>query len=491
MSLFVWYFGTRRRYADVPHHTILLGPRYRELLSDIFDRKVLAQRLQPLSAPADRHRSLARARGVRRVLCPVAGAAPGQRNRLAPKGRTLPPRDGAPSKRNRAARSRSECRDLADDDATGLPGPAPVVPRSGVRARASPVAERLVPAAQSQRGGRKISISSAPAPIRARDCLAFFLPPAYSTRSCPMPSHLPDTDTSLASDLVACRALLRGGSRTFFAASHVLPRRVAEPATALYAFCRLADDAVDLHGGKLGALAHLRERLQRAYRRASAACARRSRLCRRGRAFRHSQGVARSAARGAGLGCQWPPLRRPLSADRLRRARRRLRRRHDVDRDGRAFSAGGGASVRSRCCDAAYQHRARCRRGRARWPNLSSAWMAARGRDRSGCMAGTANVLPADRRMRAAPIERGRRPVCALERRHCPASARVPAGNSRRTASLCRDRPRGRAVRLRFGVSPRGRTVDAQGAVCWCRQSPRSWNPALGSLRRRWMKHGS
>ncbi len=42
MGLFVWYFGTRRRYEDVAHHTILLGPRYRELLRDIFDRKVLA-----------------------------------------------------------------------------------------------------------------------------------------------------------------------------------------------------------------------------------------------------------------------------------------------------------------------------------------------------------------------------------------------------------------------------------------------------------------
>ncbi len=30
MSLFVWYFGTRRQYPDVAHHTILLGPRYRE-----------------------------------------------------------------------------------------------------------------------------------------------------------------------------------------------------------------------------------------------------------------------------------------------------------------------------------------------------------------------------------------------------------------------------------------------------------------------------
>lgn len=42
MSLFVWYFGTRKKYDSVPHHTILLGPRYRPLINDIFDRKVLA-----------------------------------------------------------------------------------------------------------------------------------------------------------------------------------------------------------------------------------------------------------------------------------------------------------------------------------------------------------------------------------------------------------------------------------------------------------------
>lgn len=42
MSLFVWYFGTKRRYDDVNHHTIMLGPRYEDLLGDIFDRKVLA-----------------------------------------------------------------------------------------------------------------------------------------------------------------------------------------------------------------------------------------------------------------------------------------------------------------------------------------------------------------------------------------------------------------------------------------------------------------
>jgi phytoene desaturase len=43
MSLFVWYFGTNRRFEDVYHHTMVLGPRYRGLLDDIFRRKVLAE----------------------------------------------------------------------------------------------------------------------------------------------------------------------------------------------------------------------------------------------------------------------------------------------------------------------------------------------------------------------------------------------------------------------------------------------------------------
>ncbi|RYE92956.1 MAG: phytoene desaturase [Myxococcales bacterium] len=43
MSLFVWYFGTKKKYDDVAHHSILLGPRYRGLLDDIFEKKVLSQ----------------------------------------------------------------------------------------------------------------------------------------------------------------------------------------------------------------------------------------------------------------------------------------------------------------------------------------------------------------------------------------------------------------------------------------------------------------
>mgnify|MGYP003341372473 FL=1 len=42
MGLLVWYFGTRRRYEEVPHHMLVLGPRYKGLLQDIFKHHVLA-----------------------------------------------------------------------------------------------------------------------------------------------------------------------------------------------------------------------------------------------------------------------------------------------------------------------------------------------------------------------------------------------------------------------------------------------------------------
>jgi phytoene desaturase len=41
MSLFVIYFGTRKQYPNIKHHTIILGERYKDLLHDIFNRKHL------------------------------------------------------------------------------------------------------------------------------------------------------------------------------------------------------------------------------------------------------------------------------------------------------------------------------------------------------------------------------------------------------------------------------------------------------------------
>ncbi|MFW5679228.1 MAG: phytoene/squalene synthase family protein [Pseudomonadota bacterium] len=66
-------------------------------------------------------------------------------------------------------------------------------------------------------------------------------------------------------DLAVCKAMIRTGSRTFYAASIALPRPVREPAYALYAFCRLADDVVDEEDASAGSVAMLRARLDRVY----------------------------------------------------------------------------------------------------------------------------------------------------------------------------------------------------------------------------------
>ena len=67
------------------------------------------------------------------------------------------------------------------------------------------------------------------------------------------------------SDMAHCREAIRTGSLSFHTASKVLPARVRDPALALYAFCRLADDAVDLQTEKAAAVLSLRERLERVY----------------------------------------------------------------------------------------------------------------------------------------------------------------------------------------------------------------------------------
>jgi phytoene desaturase len=43
MSLFVIYFGTRRRHPQLAHHSVLFGPRYRGLLEDIFNHGSLSE----------------------------------------------------------------------------------------------------------------------------------------------------------------------------------------------------------------------------------------------------------------------------------------------------------------------------------------------------------------------------------------------------------------------------------------------------------------
>jgi 15-cis-phytoene synthase len=67
-------------------------------------------------------------------------------------------------------------------------------------------------------------------------------------------------DLASLSDHRECRRAIRNGSRSFYAASRLLPAQTRQRAFALYAFCRLSDDAIDLSGSK-DALERLRERL--------------------------------------------------------------------------------------------------------------------------------------------------------------------------------------------------------------------------------------
>jgi phytoene synthase len=62
-----------------------------------------------------------------------------------------------------------------------------------------------------------------------------------------------------------CRSRLRAGSHSFYAASLLLPAIYRQPITALYAFCRVADDEIDAAGARAGALDRLYRRLDRIY----------------------------------------------------------------------------------------------------------------------------------------------------------------------------------------------------------------------------------
>jgi phytoene synthase len=83
----------------------------------------------------------------------------------------------------------------------------------------------------------------------------------------PLSLESPSLDKGFASDAdhLACREAIRGGSKSFYAASWLLPETVWRPAFGLYAFCRLADDAVDENVAKAAAVERLRTRLMRAY----------------------------------------------------------------------------------------------------------------------------------------------------------------------------------------------------------------------------------
>lgn len=73
------------------------------------------------------------------------------------------------------------------------------------------------------------------------------------------------TTESPSSDLAVCHRLLREGSKSFYAASMLLPRGVRHDASSVYAWCRVGDHAVDRSADSAAALDGLRIGLERVY----------------------------------------------------------------------------------------------------------------------------------------------------------------------------------------------------------------------------------
>ena len=77
----------------------------------------------------------------------------------------------------------------------------------------------------------------------------------------PQTAALPNRDDGVSEE----EALMRGGSKSFFAASRLLPASIRAAAVDLYAFCRVTDDAVDNSGASPRVMAELHERLDAIY----------------------------------------------------------------------------------------------------------------------------------------------------------------------------------------------------------------------------------
>eukprot|EP01035_Chromulina_nebulosa_P017453 gene17453-23005_t len=271
MSVFVWYFGTNRRYEDVLHHTILLGPRYKGLLEDIFKNKVLADDFSLyLHRPSASDPSVApEGRDAFYVLAPV------------------PNLEGVTDWSEAAEPYRQKIEDFLA--ASILPGLADALVTSRVMTPLD-FRDELLSTHGAAFGIEPVLTQSAwfRPHNQSEDIDHLYFVGAGTHPGAGMPGVLSSarvldsvhsaTDqaflgqvlvrqaaSSPQEDLAACRVLLKGGSRSFHAASFLLPRAARDPATALYAFCRLADDAVDEGEGDPEVIAKLRLRVERIF----------------------------------------------------------------------------------------------------------------------------------------------------------------------------------------------------------------------------------
>ncbi len=355
MSLFVWYFGTR---ASTPtcRTTRSCSARATASCSTTSSsarcwRTTSASTCTARPPPTRRWRRPAATRSTCSRRCRTWTAAPTGRA-----GRAVSARDrAAPARRPCCPASRTQIvtsRLLTPQD---FQDRLLVVPRRRVRPGAGADAERLVPAAQPQRGRRAaLPRRRRHAPRRRPARRALFGPrsrfrvvPACSClrlTGAPPDRRKPPTSRPAARCCATARAPSSPPRCCCRAACASRPR-------ALYAFCRLADDAIDVAAATAAAGARarsLRERLRRAYAGRPHADRRRPRAG--ATSSRAIASRARCSTRCSKASSGTPPGRRYetlADAARLRRARGRHGRRDDGAADGRARRA----TALARACD--------------------------------------------------------------------------------------------------------------------------------------------
>jgi phytoene desaturase len=257
MGLFVWYFGTDRKYDDIAHHTILLGPRYKGLLDDIFHNKTLAEDFSLyLHRPTATDPSLA-PEGCDGfyVLSPVPHMDSGidwdrqsERYRQAIEDHladTIMPDLGKHIASSRVLHPRNFAEDYLAFRGSAF-SVEPILPQSAYfrpHNKSEDVDRLFLVGAGTHPGAGVPGVLST---ARVLDGIV------------PTPAHLDTPQT----DLAYCHEILKRGSKSFHAAGRLLPPSLKDEAAPIYAFCRLMDDAIDSDEGRLD---EIRERVRGLY----------------------------------------------------------------------------------------------------------------------------------------------------------------------------------------------------------------------------------
>lgn len=239
MSLFLIYFGTRKKYPEVAHHSVIFGPRYRELLDDIFKHGKLADDFSLyLHAPTRTDPSLApEGHEAFYVLAPVPNLGVGDTDwsqegpRYAERILDYLEKHHLPGLREHLVTQRIVTPDYFRDTLNSHLGAAfslePVLHQSAAfrtKNRDPHISGLYIVGAGTHPGAG--------------------LPGVIGSAKATVNLMLEDDRTVALEQGLA----IQRGSKSFGLASKLLPQPLSEAAATLYSWCRYCDDQIDEGG---------------------------------------------------------------------------------------------------------------------------------------------------------------------------------------------------------------------------------------------------